>query len=154
MVVVRDGIGNPQRLPGVAPVAIQQGRYAARVIRARIADRRAPAPFRYRSKGNVATIGRGRAVADLGPLRLSGAPAWCVWLVVHLWYLTGFQNRLLVIIQWSFSFISHGRGARLIDEPPLTAPHRDSDAQAAQYPHSTAASPASHRAEALRFDQP
>jgi len=72
------------------------------------------APFRYRDKGNIATIGRGAAVADLKGLRLSGFLAWAAWLVVHLWYLVGFQNRLLVLIRWSFSFATHGRGARLI----------------------------------------
>ncbi|HEY7074105.1 MAG TPA: NAD(P)/FAD-dependent oxidoreductase [Solirubrobacteraceae bacterium] len=100
-------------LPGLAPVAMQQGRYAARVVRARLRGR-AVRPFRYRDKGNLATIGRARAVADLHGLRLSGLPAWVTWLVVHLWYLIGFQNRLLVVIRWAFSFLTRGRGARLI----------------------------------------
>ncbi len=118
MVQVRDRTGNVQSLPGLAPVAIQQGRYAGDLIGDRLAGRSAP-PFRYRDKGNVATIGRALAVADLRVLRLSGLPAWFVWLFVHLWYLIGFQNRLLVIIQWSFSFFTHGRAARLIvDAPP------------------------------------
>jgi len=100
-------------LPGVAPVAMQQGRYAARRIRDRLAGRQTP-PFRYRDKGNLATIGRAAAVADIHGLRLSGFPAWITWLLVHLWYLVGFQNRVLVFIRWSVSFLTHGRGARLI----------------------------------------
>src|SRR4051794_39547068 len=108
--VVRvDGI----RLLGVAPEAIQQGRYAAALVGDRLAGRTAP-PFRYHDKGNVATIGRNRAVADLGWMRLSGFPAWLVWVLVHLWYLVGFRNRLLVGIQWGLSWVTHGRGARLI----------------------------------------
>src|SRR4030095_4576258 len=100
-------------LPGVAPVAMQQGRYAAKVVRARLRSSESP-PFRYRDQGNLATIGRARAVADIKRLKLSGFLAWVIWLVVHLWYLVGFQNRLLVLIRWSFSFATHGRGARLI----------------------------------------
>jgi NADH dehydrogenase len=113
MVRVRGGDGTPLVLPGVAPVAMQQGRYAAKAVRARL-EGRAPPPFRYLDKGNLATIGRARAVADLHLLRLSGLPAWLTWLFVHLWYLIGFQNRLLVMIRWSFSFLTRGRGARLI----------------------------------------
>jgi NADH dehydrogenase len=113
MVRVRDPGGEPVVLPGVAPVAMQQGRYAARVVRARLRGREHGA-FRYRDKGNLATIGRAAAVADIKGVRLSGFLAWAAWLVVHLWYLIGFQNRLLVLIRWSFSFATHGRGARLI----------------------------------------
>ncbi len=116
MVRVRDGRGGALELLGVAPVAIQQGTYAARLVRDRLEGRPTPA-FRYRDKGNVATIGRGRAVAEIGPLRVSGAPAWLLWLGVHLFYLIGFQNRLLVLIRWSLSFVTHGRGARLITDP-------------------------------------
>jgi NADH dehydrogenase len=94
---------------------MQQGRYAAKVVQARLRSRETP-PFRYRDKGNLATIGRAAAVADVKGLRLSGFLAWAVWLGVHLWYLIGFQNRLLVLIRWSFSFATHGRGARLIVE--------------------------------------
>jgi len=100
-------------LPGVAPVAMQEGRYAARVVRNRLEGRTTP-PFRYRDKGNLATIGRAAAVADIRGLHLSGFPAWVTWLVVHLWYLVGFQNRVLVFVRWSVSFLTHGRGARLI----------------------------------------
>jgi NADH dehydrogenase len=104
-------------LPGVAPVAIQQGRYAGEVVRARLRSR-ATAPFHYRDKGNLATIGRKAAVADIRGLKISGNLAWLVWLVVHLFYLVGFQNRLLVLIRWAWSFVTHGRGARLITERP------------------------------------
>ena len=124
MVRVRDHDGNPVTLPGVAPAAIQQGHYAGKLVRDRLAGR-STRPFRYRDKGNVATIGRGRAVVDLRFLRLSGLPAWMVWLVVHVWYLIGFQNRIVVIIRWSFSFFTHGRSARLIEE--LTTPPPDAE---------------------------
>jgi NADH dehydrogenase len=114
MVRVRDArTGEPVTYPGVSPVAIQQGRYVGRAIRARLAGDRS-APFHYRDKGNLATIGRGRAVADLHLVRLSGGLAWLIWLGVHLWYLIGFGNRLLVLLRWSMSFITRGRGARLI----------------------------------------
>ena len=86
---------------------------------------RSTGPFHYRDKGNLATIGRGRAVADLHVIRLSGLVAWVTWLVVHIWYLIGFQNRLLVILRWAFSFMTRGRGARLItDQPPPGEPSK------------------------------
>jgi NADH dehydrogenase len=113
MIRIRDPGGEHVALPGVAPVAMQQGRYAAGVVRARLRGR-LHGPFRYRDKGNLATIGRASAVAEIKGVRLSGLLAWATWLVVHLWYLVGFQNRLLVLIRWSFSFATHGRGARLI----------------------------------------
>jgi NADH:ubiquinone reductase (H+-translocating) len=115
MVRVKAEDGQVQPLLGVAPVAMQQGRYAAKVVKARLRGREHK-PFRYRDKGNLATIGRARAVADLHAIRLSGFPAWVTWLVVHLWYLIGFQNRILVLIRWSFSFFTRGRGGRLIEE--------------------------------------
>jgi NADH:ubiquinone reductase (H+-translocating) len=113
MVRIRRDDDEPLALPGLAPVAMQQGRYAAKLVRNRLAGRQT-APFHYRDKGNLATIGRASAVADLNFVKLSGFVAWVGWLVVHLWYLIGFQNRLLVLIRWSFSFFTHGRGARLI----------------------------------------
>jgi NADH dehydrogenase len=119
MVRVRGSDGVPHVLPGVAPVAMQQGRHAATAVRARLQGKDAP-PFRYRDKGNLATIGRAAAVADVKGVRLSGLVAWVTWLVVHLWYLVGFQNRVVVFIRWSFSFIAHGRSARLITEPQAT----------------------------------
>ncbi len=121
MVRVRGADGSVVTLPGLAPVAMQQGRYAARVIERRLRNR-ATRPFRYRDKGNLATVGRGAAVAAIKPFELSGVTAWIVWLVVHLWYLIGFQNRVLVLVRWSFSFVSHGRGTRLI-----TGADRDGD---------------------------
>jgi NADH dehydrogenase len=113
MVRVRNATGETKLLPGVAPVAMQQGRHVASVLRARLAGR-PHEPFRYRDKGNLATIGRAAAVADIHGFKLSGFLAWMTWLLVHLWYLIGFQNRVLVLIRWSVSFLTHGRGARLI----------------------------------------
>jgi NADH:ubiquinone reductase (H+-translocating) len=118
MVRVRnDRTGHVETLPGVAPVAMQQGRHAARLIRDRIATRTTP-PFRYRDKGNLATIGRARAVADLHRLRIGGFAAWAIWLVVHLVYLIGFENRAVVLVRWSYNFVTRGRGARVIIEAP------------------------------------
>jgi NADH:quinone reductase (non-electrogenic) len=113
MVAVRGRDGRPVTYPGVAPVAMQQGRYAARLVRARLEGRDTPA-FRYHDKGNLATIGRAAAVADLKGVRLGGLPAWVAWLAVHLWYLVGFANRLFVFIRWAVAFATHGRGARVI----------------------------------------
>jgi NADH dehydrogenase len=118
MVRIRDGDGAVV-LPGVAPVAMQEGRYAARVVRDRLRGRQTP-PFRYRDKGNLATIGRARAVADVKGVRVSGFAAWMTWLLVHLWYLIGFQNRLLVLVRWSGSFFTRGRGARLVTGEPAS----------------------------------
>jgi NADH dehydrogenase len=102
-------------LPGLAPVAIQQGRYLARVLEARArGDQRKPEPFRYFDKGNLATVGRSFAVADLGRFLLSGFFAWIAWLAVHIYYLIGFRNRLLVLIQWAWAYLTFQRGARLI----------------------------------------
>jgi NADH dehydrogenase len=98
-----------QPLPGVAPVAMQEGRHVARSIR-----RGENRPFTYKDKGNLATIGRARAVADIKGLRFSGFPAWVLWLGLHLFYLIGFQNRLLVLTRWTFSYITRGRSARVI----------------------------------------
>ncbi len=112
MVRVRSG-SRDIALPGVAPVAMQQGRHAAQTVLDRLSGRPTRA-FRYRDKGNLATIGRAAAVADVHGLRLSGLIAWLAWLAVHLWYLIGFQNRVLVLTRWLFSFTTHGRGARLI----------------------------------------
>jgi NADH dehydrogenase len=117
MVRVRGADGQVTTLPGVAPVAMQQGRYAAKAVTDRLRGR-APKPFRHHDKGNLATIGRARAVADIKGIRLSGFLAWVIWLTVHLFYLVGFQNRVLVFIRWSVSFATHGRGARLITADP------------------------------------
>jgi NADH:quinone reductase (non-electrogenic) len=100
-------------LPGVAPVAMQQGRYAADLI-ARRASGSAAAPFRYFDKGSLAVIGRRAGVADFGRLRFHGLVAWLLWLFVHLMYLAQFQNRLIVFIRWGFQYLTFSRGARLI----------------------------------------
>jgi NADH:ubiquinone reductase (H+-translocating) len=105
-----------QPLPGVAPVAIQQGRFVARLIQARLRGRPTQT-FHYRDRGNMATIGRSAAVAEIGKLHFSGFMAWLLWLVVHLMNLVGFRNRLLVLIQWGWNYISHDRSSRLITEP-------------------------------------
>jgi len=113
MIRIRQASGPPIALPGLAPVAMQEGRHAAAVVEDRLQGRPARR-FRYFDKGNLATIGRSRAVADIKGVHLSGFIAWSTWLTVHLFYLIGFENRLLVLIRWSFSFATHGRGARLI----------------------------------------
>lgn len=100
-------------VPGVAPAAIQQGVHAAHAIRAAIRGR-ARQPFRYRDKGSLATIGRAAAVADLGRLRFGGWPAWMAWLLIHIYFLIGFRNRLLVMFQWAWAYVTWQRGARLI----------------------------------------
>lgn len=111
MAAVRDGQG--RTLPGLAPVAIQQGAYVGRLISRRLCGETEGA-FRYRDKGMLAVIGRNLAVATFGWFRASGFPAWVLWLFVHLMYLVGFQNRLLVMIQWAFHYFTRNRRARLI----------------------------------------
>ncbi len=103
-------------LPGLAPVALQQGRAAARNVLRRLAGEPTEA-FRYRDRGSMATIGRAAAVAVVGRLRLSGLPAWLAWLFVHIMFLIGFRNRFLVLFQWTWAYISWQRGARLITGP-------------------------------------
>jgi NADH dehydrogenase len=105
-------------LPGVAPVAMQMGSYAAGLIRRRLAGQPAPGPFHYRDRGSMATIGRAAAVADMGWLRLSGYPAWLVWLFIHLMYLIAFDNRVMVMFQWAWNYFTRGRSARLITSVP------------------------------------
>jgi len=100
-------------LPGVSPVAIQQGRHAAHNILAMIKGRK-PQPFHYWDKGSLATIGRNKAVADLKFMHLSGLPAWVAWLFVHIFFLIGFRNRLLVLFQWAWAYLTFDKGARLI----------------------------------------
>ena len=108
-------------LPGVAPVAMQQGKYVAKAIRARLAGRPVAA-FHYRDKGSMATIGRAAAVAQIGPLRLGGYPAWLAWLFVHLLYIVEFDNRLLILVQWAWNYFTRNRGARLITGYDLPVP--------------------------------
>jgi NADH dehydrogenase len=100
-------------LPGVSPVAMQQGRHAARNILAMIAGGK-PERFEYWDKGSLATIGRNKAVADLRVIRLSGRLAWLAWLFVHIMFLVGFRNRLAVLFQWAWAYITFNSGARLI----------------------------------------
>jgi len=102
-----------QPLPGVSPVAMQQGRHAAHNILAMI-DGRKPQWFWYFDKGSMATIGRNKAVADLKLIHLSGIPAWLAWLFVHIIFLVGFRNRLAVLFQWAWAYFSFNKGARLI----------------------------------------
>jgi NADH dehydrogenase len=102
-------------LPGVAQVAIQQGRYVGELIERRLVNKTV-SPFAYYDRGNLATIGRGMAVADLGRVRLTGWVAWQIWLFIHLMYLTDVQNRVLVFIQWLWNFVTRGRSALLITE--------------------------------------
>ena len=100
-------------LPGVAQPAIQEGRYVAKLIAARLKGQSLP-PFEYRDLGSLATIGRHAAVADLGKLKLSGWIAWWIWLLVHLLNIVQYQNRVLVVIQWAWSYFTRNRSARLI----------------------------------------
>jgi NADH dehydrogenase len=100
-------------LPGTAPVAKQQGRHAAENI-CRSLRGETLLPFRYRHRGNMATIGRGAGIADFGWLKVSGTPAWLAWLCIHILFLIGFRNRLLVILQWAWAYISYQRNVRLI----------------------------------------
>jgi NADH dehydrogenase len=101
-------------LPGVAPVAMQQGRYVARLIAARADGRATTAPFHYFNKGNLATVGRNKAVAEFGKLHIAGFLAWFTWVFVHLMYLVEFDNRLLVFVEWVYNYFTRNRGARLI----------------------------------------
>jgi NADH:ubiquinone reductase (H+-translocating) len=103
-------------LPGVAPVAIQQGRHAARTI-VRTLRGEPRRPFRYVDRGSMATIGRKAAVLESGRLRMKGWPAWMAWLLVHILSLIGFRNRVLVMLQWAWSYLTWQRGARLITDP-------------------------------------
>ncbi len=122
-----------QPLPGLAPVAIQQGRFVARTILGDLAGR-PRSSFHYANKGQMATIGRSRAVAEMGKLRLGGFMAWVAWLFVHVYYLTGFKNRFFVVVQWALSYLTYRRGARLIVSKDwhITRPNpQDKEPQAA-----------------------
>ena len=110
-----DKDGNP--LPGLAPVAKQQGFFVARVLRARIAGQKAPGPFRYRNYGAMATIGRRAAVADFGWLKVHGTLAWLLWGLIHVTFLVGFRNRIVVLLEWLWSYVTFQSGARLITGP-------------------------------------
>jgi len=105
---------NGKPLPGVAPVAMQEGRYVASVIADAVAGKEHQQPFHYVSKGNLATVGRFFGIVDVGKVRLAGFLAWVIWLVVHIYYLIGFRNRFMVMFQWGLSYLLFQRGARLI----------------------------------------
>lgn len=111
--------GHP--LPGVAQVAMQMGRFAAQVATARAAGRRAPTAFRYHDRGNMAVIGRNYAVLDSPRLKLAGFVAWVIWATIHINYLTLFSDRLLVLVQWAWTYITRQHGARLIVRPQGSA---------------------------------
>jgi NADH dehydrogenase len=102
-----------KRVPGVATAAIQSGAHAARNI-IRLLERRLTVPFRYRNKGDLATIGRHRAIAQLPGVDMWGTPAWVFWLFLHIMYLAGFRNRVSVLLQWAIAYFTYQRGARLI----------------------------------------
>jgi NADH dehydrogenase len=104
-------------VPGVAPAAIQMGRHVARTIKSDLAGDKRKA-FRYKDKGSLATIGRARGVADFGSVRFSGFAAWFAWLAIHIFYLIGFRNRILVLVSWSWSYLTFRRGARIITGQP------------------------------------
>ena len=106
------GLSKP--LPGLAPVAKQQGGYVGRLIKARIAGAALPGPFRYRDWGTMAVIGRSHAIADFGRFKLTGFPAWLTWSLVHLMLLVDFRSRVVVYLNWSWAFFTYGRGARLL----------------------------------------
>jgi NADH dehydrogenase len=122
-----DESGKP--LPGVSPTAMQMARHVAGIIERELRGPAAPRPpFRYFDKGSMATIGRKRAIAQVKELKLHGFLAWWAWLVVHIWYLIGFRNRLLVIIDWAWAYFTYRRGARLITGGRLEAGAPDDDA--------------------------
>ena len=113
---------NGKPLPGVAPVAMQEGKYVAKLIQKRLQEETLPA-FRYIDKGSLAVIGQNEAVANLGFVKLSGFLAWFVWIFAHIYYLIEFDNKLVVMVQWAWNYITHGRGARLItgQDAPATS---------------------------------
>jgi NADH dehydrogenase len=110
-----DAAGRP--LPGVAPVAKQQGRYVGSLIKTRLHSAERIEPFSYRNYGNLATIGRKAAVIDFGWIRLHGFVAWLIWMVAHVYFLIGFRNRIIVALNWLWAYFTFQRGARLITGP-------------------------------------
>lgn len=128
--------------PGIAPAAKQAGRHVASIIAAELAGLPRPEPFRYRFRGSLATIGRHQAVIDFGRITLSGWPAWWVWGLAHVYFLIGMRNRLLVAMQWFFSYITFGRGARLIAGTEADAGPRANANRATDQPPKPPAPPA------------
>jgi len=102
-----------KQVPGVAPTAMQEGRYAAHLIVKRLRNEKTN-PFRYWNKGNLATIGRNSAVAEIGPFKFSGYLAWLIWLFVHILYIVQFESRVVIVFKWAYDYFTHNRGARLI----------------------------------------
>lgn len=160
-------------LPGVSPVAMQQARYVAKILRWEIESEGRPPrrPFSYFDKGSMATIGRSRAIAEARGLKMHGFIAWLAWLFIHIWYLIGFRNRLMVLLNWTWSYLSYKRGARLVtstgwvprleeaqeEAAALSVRHRPEteqplaagdDSSRAPAPHEGARSPASDRPRA------
>jgi NADH dehydrogenase len=107
-------VQNGKQLPGVAPVAMQEGRYVASVIAGRVAGKEHARPFHYVDKGTLATVGRGFGVVNIGPLRFTGTLAWFVWLWVHLLFLIGVPNRVIVFLQYAWTFLTYQKGERII----------------------------------------
>jgi NADH dehydrogenase len=139
--VVQNGVP----VPGVAPAAMQEARHTAKNIQ-RALGGRPRLPFRYVDKGSLATIGRGSAVAHLGKLKLSGFLAWAAWLSIHIFFLIGFRNRFIVIFEWAVSFLTYGRGARLITGNLPAAPIRSLPPASRKMPPSQPASAATRDA--------
>jgi len=135
---VRTGAATSTRpiVPGVAPAAMQMGRFAARVIRARLSGRTPPARFHYTDKGSLATIGRSRAVAEIAGLRFRGFPAWVLWSVVHVAFLIGFRNRVVTLFSWFLSYVFFSKGSRLItrNTAPFASVPNTSPAEGASAP--------------------
>ena len=116
--LVKDEAGRP--LPGVATVAQQQGKYLAELLEYRARGRNLP-PFRFRDPGQMATIGRNRAIAEIGSLRFTGFIAWVLWSFIHIYGLIGFRNRFVVALSWFWSYLTYERGTRLITGPDSMA---------------------------------
>ena len=125
----------PELLPGVAQVAIQGGKYVARVILRRVSGERSAKPFWYWDKGNLAIVGRTFAVADLKHVRFSGLSAWILWIGVHIYFLIGFANRLLVMLQWGISFVTKRRGVRILPFAQSENAHANSGRQTVRSSH-------------------
>lgn len=130
-----------QAVPGVSPAAMQMGRHVASEVKHKYGSQPGnPRPFTYFDKGNMATIGRSRAIAHIGPLKFSGFPAWMAWLAVHLIFLVGFRNKLAVLLQWVYSYVNFRRGARLITDQDTSFLMRNHEADT---PGETAGQPSS-----------
>jgi NADH dehydrogenase len=113
-----------RQLPGVAQVAIQAGQYVGKRIHRRVLGRPAPAPFRYRDPGNMATVGRAFAVADFGHVTTSGFFTWLLWLLIHVYYLSGLRNQLQVLMQWTWAYFTYERNVRVLSPEPASEDRR------------------------------